>query len=65
LETGELIKGETKPKRYTYLLGANEACTNLRGKLTARLPINFQICNHIQTLLQLLPTFWGAGGLGF
>jgi Eco57I restriction-modification methylase/TaqI-like C-terminal specificity domain len=27
LETGELIKGETKPKRYTYLLGANEACT--------------------------------------
>jgi hypothetical protein len=27
METGELIKGETKPKRYTYLLGANEACT--------------------------------------
>ena len=27
LETGELIKGETKPKRYTYLLGSNEACT--------------------------------------
>ena len=27
LETGELVKGETKPKRYTYLLGANEACT--------------------------------------
>lgn len=27
LETGELIKGETKPKRYTYLLGGNEACT--------------------------------------
>ncbi len=27
LETGELIKGETKPKRYTYLLGTNEACT--------------------------------------
>ena len=27
LETGELIKGETKPKRYTYLLGANESCT--------------------------------------
>lgn len=26
-ETGELIKGETKPKRYTYLLGTNEACT--------------------------------------
>lgn len=27
LETGELLKGETKPKRYTYLLGSNEACT--------------------------------------
>ncbi len=27
LKTGELIKGETKPKRYTYLLGSNEACT--------------------------------------
>lgn len=27
LETGELIKGETKPKRYTFLLGENEACT--------------------------------------
>lgn len=27
LETGELIKGETKPKRYTYLLGEDEACT--------------------------------------
>ncbi len=27
LETGELIKAETKPKRYTYLLGSNEACT--------------------------------------
>ncbi|MCZ2130436.1 MAG: Eco57I restriction-modification methylase domain-containing protein [Bacteroidia bacterium] len=27
LETGELIKGETKPKRYTYLLGGDEACT--------------------------------------
>jgi len=27
LETGEFIKGETKPKRYTYLLGGNESCT--------------------------------------
>jgi hypothetical protein len=27
LQTGQMIKGETKPKRYTYLLGANEACT--------------------------------------
>ncbi|WP_327196854.1 Eco57I restriction-modification methylase domain-containing protein [Sphingobacterium spiritivorum] len=27
LETGEFKKDETKPKRYTYLLGANEACT--------------------------------------
>jgi len=26
-DTGELIKAETKPKRYTYLLGDNEACT--------------------------------------
>ncbi|HPN68008.1 MAG TPA: N-6 DNA methylase [Saprospiraceae bacterium] len=46
LETGQLIKGETKPKRFTYLLGANEACTtaakrmlviiekNAKGKVT-------------------------------
>jgi hypothetical protein len=27
LETGEFTKGETKPKRYTYLLGGNESCT--------------------------------------
>lgn len=26
-ETGELKKDETKPKRFTYLLGTNEACT--------------------------------------
>lgn len=26
METGELIKGETKPKRFTYLLGSNETC---------------------------------------
>ncbi|MBK8626478.1 MAG: Eco57I restriction-modification methylase domain-containing protein [Saprospiraceae bacterium] len=46
LETGQLIKGETKPKRFTYLLGSNEACTtaakrmlvliekNTKGKVT-------------------------------
>ena len=33
LETGELIKGETKPKRYTYLLGGNEACTTPAKRL--------------------------------
>ena len=33
LETGELIKGETKPKRYTYLLGANEACTTAAKRM--------------------------------
>src|SRR5690606_6310111 len=27
LETGELIKGETKPKRYTYLFGKSNAHT--------------------------------------
>ncbi len=27
LQTGAFIKGETKPKRYTYTLGANESCT--------------------------------------
>lgn len=32
-ETGELIKGETKPKRYTYLLGPNEACTTPAKRL--------------------------------
>ncbi|WP_181304359.1 TaqI-like C-terminal specificity domain-containing protein [Rufibacter sp. XAAS-G3-1] len=34
-ETGELIKGETKPKRYTYLLGPNEACTTPSKRLLA------------------------------
>lgn len=33
LDTGEFIKGETKPKRYTYLLGGNEACTTAASRL--------------------------------
>jgi hypothetical protein len=33
LSTGEFIKGETKPKRYTYLLGDNEACTTAAKRL--------------------------------
>lgn len=33
METGEFIKGETKPKRYTYLLGLNEACTTAAKRL--------------------------------
>ncbi|MEI6823404.1 MAG: hypothetical protein WCL51_15850, partial [Bacteroidota bacterium] len=33
LETGELKKGETKPKRFTYLLGDNEACTTTAKRL--------------------------------
>ena len=33
LETGGFIKGETKPKRYTYLLGDNEACTTAAKRL--------------------------------
>lgn len=33
LNTGEFIKGETKPKRYTYLLGDNEACTTAAKRL--------------------------------
>ena len=33
LETGEFIKGETKPKRFTYLLGANESCTTAAKRL--------------------------------
>ena len=33
LETGEFKKGETKPKRYTYLLGDNEACTTAAKRL--------------------------------
>jgi hypothetical protein len=32
-ETGEFKKGETTPKRYTYLLGANEACTTAAKRL--------------------------------
>lgn len=33
LETGEFIKGETKPKRFTYLLGDNESCTTAAKRL--------------------------------
>ncbi len=33
LETGEFIKGETKPKRYTYLLGGNESCTTAAQRI--------------------------------
>ncbi|WP_052731225.1 Eco57I restriction-modification methylase domain-containing protein [Spirosoma radiotolerans] len=33
LETGQLIKGETKPKRYTFLLGPNESCTTAAERL--------------------------------
>lgn len=33
LDTGEFKKGETKPKRYTYLLGDNEACTTAAKRL--------------------------------
>ncbi|HEY5511488.1 MAG TPA: Eco57I restriction-modification methylase domain-containing protein [Prolixibacteraceae bacterium] len=33
IETGEFKKGETKPKRYTYLLGVNEACTTAAKRL--------------------------------
>lgn len=33
LETGEFRRGETKPKRYTYLLGENEACTTAAKRL--------------------------------
>jgi hypothetical protein len=33
LETGQFKKGETKPKRYTYLLGDNEACTTAAKRL--------------------------------
>lgn len=38
LETGEFIKGETKPKRYTYLLGPNEACTTAAKRLLTLIP---------------------------
>ena len=33
LETGEFKKGETKPKRYTYLLGGHESCTTAAKRL--------------------------------
>ncbi|MTB50685.1 TaqI-like C-terminal specificity domain-containing protein [Lewinella sp. W8] len=38
METGEFIKGETKPKRYTYLLGPNEACTTAAKRLLTLIP---------------------------
>ncbi len=33
LDTGEFVKGETKPKRFTYLLGGNESCTTAAKRL--------------------------------
>jgi len=33
LETGDFIKGETKPKRFTYLLGGNESCTTAAQRI--------------------------------
>lgn len=33
LETGVFLKGETKPKRFTYLLGGNESCTTAAKRL--------------------------------
>jgi len=33
LETGKFIKGETKPKRFTYLLGGSESCTTAAKRL--------------------------------
>ncbi|CAN5493357.1 hypothetical protein BH09BAC4_BH09BAC4_08650 [soil metagenome] len=33
LETGDLKKEETKPKRYTFLLGPNESCTTAAKRL--------------------------------
>lgn len=33
LATGEFKKGETKPKRFTFLLGNNEACTTAAKRL--------------------------------
>jgi len=33
LETGEFMKGETKPKRYTYLLGGHESCTTAAKRI--------------------------------
>lgn len=38
MDTGEFIKGETKPKRYTYLLGPNEACTTAAKRLLTLIP---------------------------
>ncbi|RRQ48644.1 hypothetical protein DZC72_13230 [Maribacter algicola] len=38
METGEFKKGETKPKRYTYLLGSNEACTTAAKRLLTLIP---------------------------
>jgi hypothetical protein len=38
METGEFIKGETKPKRFTYLLGSNEACTTAAKRLLTLIP---------------------------
>ena len=34
IEEGEIIKGETNPKRYTYVLGQNETCRTAAERFT-------------------------------
>lgn len=50
METGELIKGETKPKRYTYLLGSNEACTTAAKRMLVLIEKNEKSQISIQEL---------------
>lgn len=54
LETGEFKKGETKPKRYTYLLGDNEACTTAAKRL---LMLAAKRDNHEIGIKDIIDTF--------
>ena len=54
LETGEFRKGETKPKRYTYLLGDNEACTTAAKRL---LMLAAKRDNHEIGIKDIIDTF--------
>lgn len=54
LETGEFRKGETKLKRYTYLLGDNEACTTAAKRL---LMLAAKRDNHEIGIKDIIDTF--------
>ena len=52
-ENGELVKKETAPKRYTFLLGKNESCTTAASRLL-ELANKKELPKHITEMLDEL-----------